>query len=105
MERSNYESFMECMRSWEEFGRNLVCGAVLLERISACWEHDIPITELDASELAQEAERRLMLMHGELYAYAMSDWIGQQYSRNTDTSIDAAGENGCNFSTQNKNSS
>lgn len=105
MERSNYESFMEYMRHWEEVGRNIVCGAVLLERINACWELDIPISELDANELAQEAERRLTLMHGELYAYALSDWIEQQYSQKADTSIDAAGENGCNFSTQNKNSS
>lgn len=105
MERSNYESFMECMRCWEEIGRSMVCGAVLLEQIDACSENGIPLTELDANELAQEAERRLMLMHGELYAYALSDWIGQQYSNNTDTSIDAAGENGCNFSAQNKNSS
>lgn len=105
MERSNYESFMECMRDWEEFGRNMVCGAVLLERISACWELGIPLTELDATELAREADRRLTLMHGDLYAYALSDWIEQQYSPKVDTSIDAAGENGCNFSTQNKNSS
>lgn len=105
MERSNYESFMECMRYWEEIGRSMVCGAVLLEHASACWEQDIPLTELDVDELAREADRRLMLMHGELYAYALSDWIEQQYSQNTDTSIDAASENGCDFSTQNKNSS
>lgn len=100
MERSNYDCFMEYLQPLEAISRAAITGTVLWEQLQECEAAGISPSDVDANAMAREVERRMMEIHGELYALALYEWADAHYSGKSEQSTDQAADDGGFSSTQ-----
>ncbi len=88
MERSNYQEFMDCYNTMENFTRTLLTFVVALEYIGKHRASGTPFTEADDEEALREIERRLALERPVTYAYALRLWVSQHFEQSDEETAD-----------------